>query len=203
MICIILRYEKPFPSDPGWPADLTLDQTKANWLEWDRKINTIIDQRLYGNYLDGTLQCPDATVHPKVAMIWNMNNRALRAFLCKHISDNNYGVASPHANAHDAYEAIRANHQNLGLLAQVNVIREALNTQFVPTIPLSRTIDDIVKLHTKFFKMGKINPDQLLTILILNALGGHYTRLQTSINDILQNPSTTSCDVINRLIIEE
>jgi hypothetical protein len=51
--------------------------------------------------------------------------------------------------------------------------------------------------------MGKIDPDKLLTILILNALGGHYSRLRTSINDLLQNPSTTSHEVQNRLIMEE
>jgi hypothetical protein len=191
----IVISEKPFPSDPNWLADLILDRTKANWPKWDWKINTVIDQRFYGNYLDGTFKCPDAMTHPKAAMIWNMNNHALRAFITEHISDNDYGIASSHSNAHDAYEAIHANHQNLGLLAQVNIIREALATIFVPNVPLSHTINDIVRLHTKFFKMGKIDPDQLLTILILNALSGHYSRLQTSINDLLQSPSTTSHDV--------
>jgi hypothetical protein len=124
----ILIYEKPFPSDPSWPADLTLDRSKANWQEWDRKINTVIDQHLYSNYLDGAFKCPDVSAHPKAAMIWKMNNCTLRAFLFEHISDNDYGIASVHTNAHNTYEAIRANHQNLGLLAQVNVIREALDT---------------------------------------------------------------------------
>jgi hypothetical protein len=51
--------------------------------------------------------------------------------------------------------------------------------------------------------MGKIDPDQLLTILLLNALGSHYSRLQTSINNLLQNLLTTSRDVRNHLLIEE
>jgi hypothetical protein len=171
--------------------------------KWDRKLNTVVNQRLYGNYLDVTFPCPDPALHPKAAMIWNMNNRALRAFMFEHISDNDYGIASVHPNAHDTYEAIRANHQNLGMLAQVNVLKEAIEICFTPGVPLTRTIDNIVKLHTKFFKMGALDPDHLLTILILNLLGRHYSRLQTSINDLLQNPTTTSHDVRNRLLIEE
>jgi hypothetical protein len=77
------------------------------------------------------------------------------------------------------------------------------HTCFVPAVLLSRTIDEIVKLHTRYIKTGPIVEDQLLIILILNALGGQHSMLQTSINDLLQNPSTTPCDVRSRLLREE
>ena len=51
--------------------------------------------------------------------------------------------------------------------------------------------------------MGKIDEDQLLIILLLNALCGDYSRLQTSVNDLLHNPSTTSREVRSRLLREE
>jgi hypothetical protein len=59
------------------------------------------------------------------------NERTLRAFILEHISDHDYGIASVHANSHDVYESLRSNLQNLGLLAQVTIIREALDTCFV------------------------------------------------------------------------
>ena len=162
-----------------------------------------MDQRCYGNYLDGSFPCPDPAVHAKAAMVWSMNNRALHSFLLEHVLSANYEIASAHSNSHDIYEALRTNHHNLGLLAQINIIREALNTRFKFGVPISKTIDDIVKLHTRFVKMRKIDEDQLLIILLLNALCGDYSRLQTSVNDLLHNSSTTSCEVRSWLLREE
>ena len=51
--------------------------------------------------------------------------------------------------------------------------------------------------------MGRIDDDKLLTILLFNGLRDHYTRLQTSINDMFTNGTTTSNDVVNRLLLEE
>ena len=191
----IIMYEKPFPTNSYWPADLILDCTKGNWLEWDCRINTIVDQRCYGNYLDGSFPCPDPAVHAKAAMIWGMNNRTLRSFLLEHVSSNDYEIASAHSSSHHVYEALCTNHHNLGLLAQIDVIWEALDTRFKFGVPISKMIDDIVRLHTRFVKMGKIDKDQLFIILLLNALCGDYVRLQTSINNLLHNPSTTSREV--------
>jgi hypothetical protein len=107
-------------------------------------------------------------------------------------------------NAHDVYKSLRTTHQNQGLYAQIKIINEALATRFVPTIPLSRTIDQIVKLHSRFIKMGPIDEDKLLMILLFNTLGDHFPRLQTSINDMLLNASTSnSADVRSHLLLEE
>ena len=132
---------------------------------------------------------------------WDLNNRALRAFILEHISDYDYTIASAHSNAHDVYEALRKDHHSR--LAQIKVFREALATRCVPTVPLSSTFDQITKLHAKFTKTWEMDEDLLLIILILNALGDDYIRLQTSVYDMLQNPSTTSADIRARLLREE
>ena len=197
----ILVYENTSLYDPNWPTDLVLDWLKSNWQEWNRRPNIIVDQRYYGNYLDGTLRRPDSTTHPRSVINWDLKNRALRAFILEHISDYDYTIASAHSNAHDVYEALRKDHHSR--LAQIKVFREALATRCVPTVPLSRTFDQITKLHAKFTKMGEMGEDLLLIILILNALGDDYIRLQTSVYDMLQNPSTTSADIRARLLREE
>ena len=51
--------------------------------------------------------------------------------------------------------------------------------------------------------MGSIDDDKLLTILLFNGLRDHYACLQTSINDMFTGGTTTSDDVVNRLLLEE
>jgi hypothetical protein len=51
--------------------------------------------------------------------------------------------------------------------------------------------------------MGPLTEDELLMMFIINALGDHYPRLQTSVNNMLVNPMTTSADFRARLLQEE
>ena len=90
----ITIHVQPFTTDSNWPADLILDRSKGNWQEWDRRINTVVDQRCYTNYLDGSFPCPNPATHAKAAVIWGMNNRALRSFLLEHVSPADYEIAS-------------------------------------------------------------------------------------------------------------
>src|ERR1700761_5747739 len=196
-------YEKSFTSDPNWPSELVLDRIKGNWFEWDRRIHFIADQRGFGAYLRGTFPRPDATIHPRAALSWDNNNLALRGFIIEHISDSDYETVSMQDNAHDVYAILRTTHHSQGLYAQIKIINEALTTRFVNATPIGRTIDHIVKLHSRFVKMGPINDDKLLMILLFNALAGDFSRLQTSINDMFTNPSTNSMDVRKRLLLEE
>ena len=196
-------YEKSFTSDPNWPTDLVLNHVKSNWYEWDRRIHFIADQRGFGAYLRGTFPKPDASLHLRAALSWDVNNLALRGFIIEHISDSDYDTVSALNNAHDIYKKLHSKHQNQGLYAQIKVIYEALGTQFTPGTPLSQTVDQMKRLHSRFIKMGPIDKDKLLMILLFNGLGAHYTRLQTSINDMFTSGSTTSADVCNCLLLEE
>ena len=158
--------EKSFTSDPNWPTDLKLDRIEANWHEWDKRLHFIADQRGFGSYLRGTLPKPDPALYPKAAQGWENNNLALRGFILEHISDNDYDSVRRHDNSHTVYETLRGIHEKQGLYAQIKVIKEALNVRFVPRTPLSRTMDQIVKLHARFIKMGPIDEDKLLMILL-------------------------------------
>ena len=85
---------QPFISDAAWPADLVLDRLKSNWEQWNRCLNLVVDQRHFSFYLDGTFSCPDEMAHPKAALNWKSNDRALRAFILEHVSNVDYGIAS-------------------------------------------------------------------------------------------------------------
>ena len=187
--------DKTFYSDSSWPPDLVLDRLKSNWNEWNRRLRIIIDQRGFGTYLNGSLACPDAALYPRSASSWQINNLALRGFILEHISDEDFDSVESSVYAHEVYETLCKTHQHQGLHAQVHVIKEILNISFTPsTTPYSRTLSKIEKLHDKFTKMGKMDENKLQIIWTLNALND-CPSLQTSINDLLENPSTTYADV--------
>ena len=139
---ITIQYQT-FTSDTSWPADLILDRRKSNWLEWDRRLNMIADQRCFTEYLDGTLPCPDPTLYAQSARNWKRSDRALRGFILEHISERDYETASVHPISHDLYVALRTVHQNQGIHAQVRIMKEALDTRFSPNVPLSQTLDKL------------------------------------------------------------
>jgi transposase InsO family protein len=199
----IVIQTQTFHSDSNWPATLILDKGKGNWEEWDRRLRLIVDQRGFGPYLNGTLACPDAKAHPGSAFSWTLSDAALRAFILEHVAYHEYDIASAHQNSHDAYNALRNSHQNQGPYAQIRLIKEALGSRFNPNTPLTRTFDQISMLHARHIKMGRLKDDQELCSWILNALRDHYPRLQTSVNDMLANPLTTSADIRARLAQEE
>ena len=195
--------DKTFYSDSSWPPDLVLDRLKSNWNEWNRRLRIIVDQRGFGTYLNGTLTCPDTALYPQSASSWQNNNLALRGFILEHISDEEFDSVESSVNAHDVYETLRKAHQHQGLHAQVHVIKEILDIHFTPsTTPYSRTLTKIEKLHDKFTKMGKMDESKLQIIWTLNALNDCHA-LQMSINDLLENSSTTYADVKRRILREE
>ncbi|KAN0134593.1 hypothetical protein V8E53_007739 [Lactarius tabidus] len=196
-------HAQTFNSDLNWPTDLILDKEKGNWEEWDRRLRIIVDQRGFRAYLNGTLPCPDASTYATAAYSWTVSDIALRAFILEHVSDHDYDIASAHPDSHGVYKTLRDSHQNQGSFAKTKVFREALDTRFIPNAPLSRTFDQITKLHAKYIKMGPLTEDELLMMFIINALGDHYPRLQTSVNNMLVNPMTTSADFRARLLQEE
>ena len=120
---ITIQYQT-FTSNTSWPADLILDRRKLNWLEWDRRLNMIANQRCFTEYLNGSLPCPDPTMYAQSARNWKRSDRALRGSILKHISERDYETASIHAVSHDLYIALWNVHQNQGIHAQVRVMKE-------------------------------------------------------------------------------
>ena len=142
-------------------------------------------------------------LYPQLASSWQINNLALRGFILEHISDEDFDSVESSVDAHDVYETLRKAHQHQGLHTQVYVIKEILDIRFTPsTTPYSHTLLKLEKLHDKFTKMGKMDKTKLQIIWTLNALNECQT-FQSSINDLLENSSTTYADVKQRILREE
>jgi hypothetical protein len=191
--------------DPTWPADLILDRIEYNWEEWNRRLNLVVDQLNYSDYLDGSFPCPDPAVHPGAARIWELNDRALRAFMLLNVSDADYDVASKFTVAHDVHDALRKNYENPSMRAQVDTMMEALGVRFSLLSPLNfaHTLQHIDRLYSRYTRMGNTYHDILKMALIFNALNT-FPQLQSTIEEMLiSNPAATSADVENCVLREE
>jgi hypothetical protein len=199
----IVIHAQTFNSDCGWPEELKLDSAKGNWQEWDKRLRFLCDQRGFRLYLNGTLARPDESLHYEAACAWDMSDVALRGFINQHISDHDYEIVSELPTANKMYEALRDRHQRQGPFAKIKTIRAILDTVSpAHGTPYCQTFDDIVKLHSRYIGMGHLTDDQLLSIFILNSLRLH-PRMQSSLNDMLANPLTTSADIRKRLEQED
>ena len=185
-----------FTADSGWLVDLILDDQKGNWEEWDRRLRAVCDQHGFRRYLNGTMPRPDET-H------WDTCDIALKGFILLHISNHDYELAEPQPTAQLAYSILRDKYQNEGAFAKIKIVRDMLDTLCLPGVPKCWTFDHIAKLQSKFLKMGKLTDNQYLSIYVLNSMHVHFPRIQTSINDMLANPLTTSADIRKRLYQED
>ena len=196
-------YPLTFNSDSGWPPGLKLDSRKDNWQEWNKQLRFLCDQHGFRPYLNGTLARPDQTLHFESACAWETSDVALRGFICQHISDHDYDVVGELPTAFEMYDALRNKYQKLGPYAKIKTIRAILDTVTpLHGTPYCQTFDEIAKLQSRYIKMGHLTDDQLLCIYMLNALRLH-PRMQTSLNDMLANPLTTSADIRRRLEQED
>jgi hypothetical protein len=189
-------------ADSSWPAELILDLSKTNWLEWSRRFSFLADRLYVSGYLDGTLGCPDVSAFPAAHHIWTGNDKSLRAFILERITPEEYDIASPFGTAHATFDGLRQRHEKLGLHAQINLLRKALDVYYEPGTPMLTTSKELRTLHDRITKMGKIDDDKLFTVLIINSLGRNYAQLQSSIHGMTDEPNFSSAVALKRIETE-
>jgi len=129
--------------DSTWPANLILDRSKSNWEDWNLCLSYVVDRQAFIKWLDGSIPCPDLILHTRGAQIWKINDQALWAFILEHISRINLDFVCRLGTAHEVYEKLHKCHKQIGLHAQVLLIKEALNVHFQHNTPLVITVNKI------------------------------------------------------------
>ena len=151
--------------------------------------------------MDGSLPCPDILLYPRAHWIWDNNDRSLRAFILRHISVDDYDIINPLRTNGSCviFKALQNRHEQLGLHAQVLTLRKALDVRFDSTKSLDDTVTELRKLYSRIISMGPMNPDNLFTVLLMNALGDQFPQLQSSIQSMARMPNFTSAVVVQRI----
>ena len=119
--------------------------------------------------------------------------------MLKHVTPDEFDAVVSFRTSHATFEALHARHKKLGLHAQINVLRKALDVYYEPSTPMSTTTREIWDLYECFRRMGKIDEDMILSIFLINALGQHYPHLQSLIHSMTHNPHYTASTTLRRL----
>ena len=192
-----------FLDDSSWPTELLLDLGKFNWPEWSRQLELLASGQGFSRYLDGSLPCPDPALYPGANRIWEDNNRALRAVILLHVSDNEYFIVDPlwknGATACTIVKALQSRHEQLGQHAQILILGKILNMRFDPAKSLDDTTTELTVLYKRMIRMGPLSNDTLLSVLLINALGDHFPQLQSSIQAMARMPTLSSAVVIQQI----
>ena len=64
------------------------------------------------------------------------------------------------------------------------------------------TLTELRTLHDWITKMGKIDDDKLLTVLIINSLGHNYASLQLTVHGMTNEPNFSSSTALKRIATE-
>jgi hypothetical protein len=126
--------------------------------------------------------------------------------MLKYISAMDYeglGKMAATSSAHLVYQLLQQHHGKLGLWAQVNFVRKALEHQFTRNGSISAVITDLRRLWNQIVSMGPIDPNQLMTVFLINAMSDKFSHLQSQMQAMTKEPNFSSNDTINRLREEE
>ena len=190
-------------NDSRWLSDLVLDMDQANWETWSRAILLAASCQGFEDWLDGMLLQPNLATHAKAHQIWCSNDKSLRAFILSHISNNDYKHVSYLNTSHKVFEVLHVWHENLGLHAQVVLLKKVLEICFMPDVPLSKMILEISSLYKRIVAMGPINNDKLKSVLLINALNDHFENIQSNLMSLTNDPSFNSKTITCHLEQEE
>jgi hypothetical protein len=189
-----------FLDDSCWPPKLVLNLGKSNWPRWRRQMEILAAGQGFSRYLDGSLPCPDPALYPGANWIWDNNDRSLRAAILNHVSVDDYDIVDPlwknGAAAFAIFKALQSRHERH---AQVCTLIKALNVRFDPAKDLNDTVKELRGLHCTIIRMGPIDDDTLLSVLLINALGVHFPHLQSSIQSMARMTNFSSAVVLQQI----
>jgi hypothetical protein len=119
------------------------------------------------------------------------------------VSRFDYDIIDKLLTAHLVYEALRTRHEQLGTHAQAHVMKQIMDTQYVPGTPLMDTAAKINQLHQSFVKMGTPDFDKMHCAWLVNAASQNFRVLQSSLQALTCDPACTAQTIIARLQDED
>jgi hypothetical protein len=116
---------------------------------------------------------------------------------------NRDNIANTFPTTHLAYSALRQCHEQLGTHAQAHIMKQIMDTQYVPGTPLIETAAKINQLHQSFVKIGTPDFDKMHCAWLVNAASQHYRGLQSALQALTHDPTCTAHTILARLQDED
>ena len=185
-----------------WPSDLVLDLGKANWIEWSRQLSLLALCHGLDIWLNGTFPCPDKSAAGDAHYIWSQNDGVLRGFIQKHVSASDAHSIEDLSTSHLMFKKLRSNHERQGAFAKLQLLLKGLKIQFSYDKPLCDTLADLRTYAKRINAMGPLSDDDILSILILNAMNQSFAPLQHSVSSLSNAPNFNS-ELMARRVLDE
>jgi len=170
-----------------------LDKNKHNWRTWENSFWQAMTLSLLDEYTlpDAETFKPNKDTHPMAFRNWQQNDRRACAFIGSAISESEKIAigGAPRADASKFWKTLTERHTNDGPVAQINLIREAMNLRATDET-LMTVIDDICVLMDRAFAMGEISNDTLINFAILQSYS-NYQEIQLDIQRLLRTATKT------------
>jgi hypothetical protein len=163
-------YSERLISDTTWSTNYLLKMSESNWSEWSRRLTLLSGSNSILKYLTGDMVCPDLVQYPTAYHIWSNTDQSLWSFILARIDRDEYDAVLGLDTAHAVFAALRTHHEKLGLHAQVNLIRKVFDMQFDPNASMDETLHVAQDIHDRIIKMGPLDSDKLLSIILINCL---------------------------------
>jgi hypothetical protein len=189
-------------SDPTWTTSYLLSMPESNWAEWSRRLTLLSGSNSVLKYLTGDMICPDPVQYPTAHHIWCNTDQSLRSFILACIDRDEYDAVSGLDMAHAVFTALRTCHEKLGLHAQINLLRKVFDMQFDQHAPMEDTLHTVLNIHDRITKMGILDNNKLLSVILVNCLDRHFPQLQSEIHGMTDNTTYSSVDTVKRIHTE-
>jgi hypothetical protein len=145
-----------------------------------------------GGYILGLIMCSDPSLDPVSAGHWNLNNLCIIAALrtCFTSEENKFLCA--HTNTYLTWNVLKARHEQVGPIAQILLIQQALVVRYCQFEHLSTMSTQLGELVRHIYAIGILKEDNFLTIMMLNTMAEDLPHVRNHIADALATSTSTT-----------
>jgi transposase InsO family protein len=168
------------------------------WLQWSKDMEFAFMEAGFMGFIDGSVGEPTET---KKLAEWQQINSRIVGTLGKHVDNTLRRLLTPTMTAKDAWDALKREAHQAGMITKISAITSAMNTKFSDPRNTARTISEIEDFISDIYEGGTAPTQADFTILVLmNAL--QNTQLDWVRKHLLAAFSSTAAPPSKRDVIE-
>ncbi|KAH9046143.1 hypothetical protein EDB84DRAFT_1674211 [Lactarius hengduanensis] len=119
---------------PPWPAGLILSLNANNWLEWSRKLISLLSMGQLDVYPRDILKCPRYEEDPSGHTNWLGNDRMVLGFIRDHVYTSEAQCIATCDTSVEAYNTLRRRHEKHSGLVQIQLIQKMMQVSTHPSV---------------------------------------------------------------------
>ncbi|KAG2357524.1 hypothetical protein BDR07DRAFT_1490619 [Suillus spraguei] len=168
-----------------------LDRSKNNWSIWSDKMQNYLLLKHGGAYILDITTCPNPILDPTGASLFDLNNLCIIAALRTHLSVEEQEFLRGHSNVHTAWEALKSCHEQVGPIAQILLIQQALSLCYRRHERLAGISTQLSALVRRIYTISLPAKDDFLVIIMLNTMSDELPHICNHVADTITISAST------------